>query len=172
MKLLPMEIKQQDFKRVLRGYSVNEVRVFLDFSAQAFEEMFRENQELKDETRRMAVQISEFREKESTLRDAMLTAQKITADLKDSSKKEAALLLHEAEMKAERILGDAHQKMLRVMDRIQELKMERERLGSSMRSLLDHHVKMLEVALAADQALDENEKNLSFLKIQKELDRR
>ena len=167
MKLLPLEIKQQDFKRTLRGYSVNEVRVFLDYSAQAFEELFRENQELKDETKRMAIQISEFREKEATLRDAMLTAQKITADLRESTKKEAALIIHEAEIRAEKILGDAHQKMVRVMDRIQELKLERERLGSALRSLLEHHVKMLEVSTASDREQDEKELNLTFLKIQK-----
>lgn len=59
--------------------------------AQAFEELILENNSLKDELRRHINQVNDYREKESTLKETMLTAQQISDDIKSSAKKEGEL---------------------------------------------------------------------------------
>ena len=165
-KITPLDIKQQPFRKTVRGYSAADVRSFLDFVAQSFEDVIRENNALKDELHRQAALLEEYKEKESTLRETLMTAQKISQDIRAASKKEADLALQEAEMKAERIVSDAHQKMIRIMERIQELKLERERFAASLKSLIDHHAKLLEAMTQGDKTQDTLDQNLAFLKKQ------
>ena len=48
MKLTPMEISNKEFKRGLRGYSVEEVDEFLDKIVEDYEGLFKENTSLKE----------------------------------------------------------------------------------------------------------------------------
>ena len=163
MKILPLDIKGQEFRKSVRGYSPSEVKTFLEVVAQAFEELIKENNSLKDELRRHINQINDYREKESTLKETMLTAQKISDDIKTSSKKEAELTVREAEMKSEKIVNDAHQKMIQIMDRIEELKLDRIRFISSFKSVLEQHTKLLE-SIENEKDLDKKELNFTYIK--------
>jgi len=164
MKILPIDIKQQEFKKIFRGFSIAEVNTFLEVLAQAFEELILENNSLKDELRRHINQVNDYREKESTLKETMLTAQQISDDIKSSAKKEGELKIREAEVKAERIIGDAHHKMLKIMDRIHDLKMDRVRFAAELKSLLEKHQTLLDITLEEESGSEKNEANLAYLK--------
>jgi cell division initiation protein len=170
MKILPLDIKQQQFSKVLRGFDPAEVKTFLEVISQTFEELIKENNALKDDLRRHINQVNDYREKESTLKETMLTAQKISEDIKSTAKKEAELIVQESELKAERIIGEAHQKMLKIMDRIQDLKLDRERFASSLKSLIEKHQHLIDAANMDDEE-DRAQKaaNMAYLKTIKNL---
>jgi cell division initiation protein len=63
--------------------------------------------------------------------------------MKANSQKEATLLIAEAEMKAEKILEDANRKRSDLNSQIQDLKRDKMQFESALKSLLDHHYKML-----------------------------
>jgi cell division initiation protein len=87
--------------------------------------------------------VDELKEKEVTLRETMLAAQKITEEMKANSQKEANLLVSEAELKAEGILADANRKLAELNSQIQDLRREKMQFETALKSLLDTHYKML-----------------------------
>ena len=58
MKVTPLDIRRKEFKRSMRGYSDEEVDVFLDDVADEFERLFQENIELGDRVQRLEEQIA------------------------------------------------------------------------------------------------------------------
>ena len=48
MKITPLEIKRQQFKKTMRGYDTVEVETFLEMVSNDMEDLIRENREQKD----------------------------------------------------------------------------------------------------------------------------
>jgi len=161
MKITPLDIRQKRFESAFRGFSVREVEAFLELLAGEFEEVVKENISLKDSTRRLQLELDQHKERERTLQETMVTAQRISEDLRQAAKKEADIILADAEHQAEKIVQDAHQKLVQVVADINELKRQRLQFESQVRSVVDSHLKLLEAFSAAADA--EREDNLSFL---------
>ena len=92
MKLTPLDIQQQQFRTAMMGFDKKEVDTFLDLLANDVEELVRDNNALKDDLRKKDSSIHEFREREQTLKDTMLTATQITEDIKQNARKEAEIV--------------------------------------------------------------------------------
>src|SRR5437016_4086684 len=102
MKLTPLDIQQKTFKKVrFGGVDAAEVQKFLAAAAQALEDATRELHRLQETLRQKDAQLAEHREREQILQSTLTTAQKITDDLKATSRKEAELLLSDAELQGE-----------------------------------------------------------------------
>ncbi|HVE85761.1 MAG TPA: DivIVA domain-containing protein, partial [Myxococcales bacterium] len=144
-----------------RGFSVREVEAFLELLAGEFEEVVKENISLKDSVKRLQLELDQHKERERTLQETMVTAQRISEDLRQAAKKEADIILADAEHQAEKIVQDAHHKLVQVVSDINELKRQRLQFESQVRSVVDAHLKLLEAFSAGADA--EREDNLSFL---------
>ncbi|MBI5498542.1 MAG: DivIVA domain-containing protein [Deltaproteobacteria bacterium] len=145
MKITPLDIQQQRFRTGWRGLDRAEVDAFLNLVASEFEALIRENHDLKEELRRARNLIDQFREREQALKDTMITAQKITEDIKHAARKDAEIVVGQAELEAEKILQNAHSRLITIIDDIHELKRQRALLRENLRSVLDTHHKLLEV---------------------------
>jgi cell division initiation protein len=144
VKITPLDIHQQQFKgKVFGGLDPEDVDAFLQLVAQTMEDLIRENGELKEQTQRAAADMEEMKQKEVTLRETMLAAQRITEEMKANAQKEAAMVVSEAELKGERILADAENKLIQLNNQIQDLRREKLQFESALKSLLDTHYKML-----------------------------
>jgi cell division initiation protein len=148
MKLSPIEIQQQQFRSQLRGFDRQEVRHFLDVVAQEMTEFVRENSDLKAETRRALRQLEELKEREESLKDAMLTAQRALDDLREHAQKEAELLINEAELRAEKILHNANNKVTRMQEELNDLRRQRVRFLEEVRGVVNTHARLLDVHVA------------------------
>lgn len=144
MKLTPLDIRQKRFEGALRGFSRREVEAFLELSAGEFEELLKDNLALKAEIKRLNEDLEKHIERERTLQETMLTAQRISDDLKAAAKKEAEIILAEAEHQSEKIVQGAHGKLVQLIEDINELKRQRVQFESQVRSVVDAHVKLLE----------------------------
>lgn len=58
--LTPVDIENKEFKKGIRGYREDEVDEFLDLVKEDFENIYRENLELKDKIRMYQEQINKF----------------------------------------------------------------------------------------------------------------
>ena len=144
MNISPLDIQQQQFKgKMFGGLDPEDVDAFLQLVAGELENLIRENTELKEQARRVAADMEEMREKEVTLRETMLAAQRITEEMKANSQKEATLLISEAELKADTILADANRKLADLNSQVQDLRREKMQFETALKSLLDTHYKML-----------------------------
>jgi len=144
MNISPLDIQQQQFKgKMLGGLDPTDVDAFLQMVAAEMETLIRENGELKEQARKVSLQIEEFSQREVTLRDTILAAQKITEEMKSNAQKEATLLISEAELKGERIVADAENRLLQLKNQIHEVKRQKLQFESNLKSALESHLKML-----------------------------
>ncbi len=144
MKITPLDIQQQQFKgKLFGGLDQGEVDAFLQTVSLEMENLGRENLELKEQLRKNAEVVAEMTAREVQLRETLITAQKITEEMKANAEKEANLIISEAELKGEKILADAEQKLAQLNSQIQELRREKVQFETALKGLLDTHYKML-----------------------------
>jgi len=143
MRITPLDIQQKRFGRALRGYDREEVDAFLSLLATAFEELVKENMALREDGQRKDETIADHRGRERALQETLVTAQKASEEIREAARKEAEIALSEAELQAEKIVQGAHQRYLRVVDDIQEMKRQRLQFEAGLRALVESHVKLL-----------------------------
>jgi len=167
VKITPLDIQKKTFRTVWRGLDEAEVDTFLEIVAAELEEVVKENIRLEEELRRKTGRLEEHKEREKVLQETLLTAQRITTDIKEQARKESELLLADAERQAEKILQDAHRRLVELLQDIAELKRQRTSFEASVRNTVEGHLKLLQEmsAAAATQpgALDRISENVSFL---------
>lgn len=161
MKLTPLDIRQKQFKSALRGLDNKDVEAFLDLVASEFEELVKENQSLKDEIARRGQKIDEYRDREKTLQETMVAAQRVADEMKEGAKKQAEIVVGEAELQAEKIVQQAHGRLVQIISDINELKRQRTQFESQVRSVIDSHQKLLETF--SSQTGPKVDDNLAFL---------
>jgi len=162
MKLTPLDIEQRRFKMRFRGLDTKEVQVFLELVADEFKNLMDEMNSLKEELRNKTREIEEYKEREKVFKDTIINAQKIMEEMKSNAEKEAHLLISEAEVKAEKILNSAHNRLAQIHEDIRELKRQRTQFETKLRSLIESHLKLLEVEKTEGE--EEFEDKLKFLK--------
>lgn len=146
MKITPLDIQQQQFKgKMLGGLDPNDVDAFLQVISQEMESLVRENTELKEHSNRIALQVEELSQREANLRETMLAAQRITEEMKTNAQKEANLLISEAELKAERLLADAENRLAQLNSQIHEVRRQKLQFEMALKSLIETHLKMLSI---------------------------
>jgi len=82
-------LRQQRFQTVMRGYDRGEVNAFLAEAADDYENALRENERLRQELSKAEAVLGEHRGQESTLRNTLLTAQRLSDDIKETAQQEA-----------------------------------------------------------------------------------
>jgi cell division initiation protein len=144
MKITPLDLTQKTFRRVLRGVDPHEVEAFLALVAAEVEALVRENQALRDTGHRMVEEIADLKSRERALQETMIAAQKVSEEIRETARKEAEITLSEAELQAEKIVQSAHQRYLRVVDDVAEVKRQRTQFEVGLRAMVESHLKLLE----------------------------
>ncbi len=144
MRITPLDIQQKQFPMKFRGFDVEEVYAFLEVVREEMEELLRENASLKEAAQRAENQIKEYRDMESTLRETLMTAQQMVEDYKTNARKEAELLVREAELKADSMLKEAQEKVIKIHEDIVDLKGIRRHFKEELKRMIESHFKMLE----------------------------
>ena len=143
MRITPLDIQQKQFPMKFRGFDVEEVYAFLEVIREEMEELLRENANLKENVQRADVQVREFKDMETTLRETLMTAQQMVEDYKMNARKEAELLIREAELSADNMLKEAHEKVIKIHEDITDMKGIRRHFKEELRRLIENHMTML-----------------------------
>ena len=127
MRISPIDIQQKQFKSRPFGYEKAAVDQFLEMLAEELERLVGKNQNLQESLDRVNATLGEMREREETLKETLVTTQKITQDLKSTARREVDVLMAEAEIKAERLVHNAEERRGQLIDEIQEIDHGRDR---------------------------------------------
>jgi len=147
MKLTPLDVQQKAFRKLrLGGVDDKEVRAFLEVCAFEMEELIRRLHKQDEELRRRDARIEELRSREQLLQSTLTTAQKLADDVKENARKEAQILVSEAELQGEKIVQNANQKRLQLIKEIDDLKRARMSFVQQLSSLLETHRTLLDSA--------------------------
>jgi cell division initiation protein len=164
MKMTPLDIQQQQFKIKFRGFDVREVDTFLEQMADAFESLQSKNNRLHQEIKRLQHEAHGYREREDSFKRAMLNSQKVLEQMKENARKSAELVIAEAEVKAEKILNRAQNRLSQLHEDIAELKRQRSQIEVQIRSVIEGHSKLLEIGKEEARIREEEDGKLKLFK--------
>lgn len=164
MKITPLDIQQQQFKTRFRGFDVREVDAFLEQIAETVEGLQKKNEDLDEEVRRLELEIQGYRKREETFKRALLNSQKVLDQMKDNARKSAELIVAEAEVKAEKILNKAHNRLAQLHEDIAELKRQRTQIEVQISSIIEAHSRLLEIGKEGTKESDEADDKVKVLK--------
>lgn len=108
--LTPIDIQNHSLKTAVRGYSKKETDDFLDEILKGYEELYKENRDLKDKVTSLSEGIQYYKQMETTLQKALVLAEKTSAETQDAAKSKADAMMNEAQAKADAILKEAQAK--------------------------------------------------------------
>ena len=144
MKLTPLDIRHKEFSRAMRGYKDLEVDEFLDEIADEFERIFNENIDYQERLEKVEDKVEQYRNIEETLKKTLVSAQQQAEEMKQNSKKEADLILRDAELKSRSILNDSYAERQKIQRSVQALKQKQEDLKYQMRTMLETYLNILD----------------------------
>ena len=136
MKFTPLDIQRREFDKSFRGLQEGEVRTFLHEVAGEWEEVLAENQRLRAEVLDLRERLREYQDQDRIFRETLLHAQRTKEEILDTVNREKALILKEADFKADEMIREAQAHMVELEAQIRGLKLERVRLLQDMDSLL------------------------------------
>jgi len=136
MKVTPLDLRQQRFNTVMRGYDRGEVQAFLFEAADDYENALRENDKLHQDVAKLEAVLGEHRGQERNLRNTLLTAQKLADDIKENAQTEAGLILREAEGQRDLLLQKAQARLEDVQREIEGLRMKRREVENDIEALI------------------------------------
>jgi len=144
MKITPIEIEQQQFSRAMMGWNPEEVRRFLADVSRELEGMNRETTRLKEELQRRDQSLEELRANEGQLRETLTAAGRLSEEIAENARKEAEVIRAEAEVRAEQIVADARNEVVRLSEETRTLKLQRARMIADIRSIIDAHQRLID----------------------------
>jgi len=163
MKISPSDVQRQAFGVTFRGFDKDEVRAFLAAVAEEMAAIQRQKEEIEQQLRHLEQIVGEHRERESILKNTLLTAQKAADDIRVSARREADTVIKQAEMQGDRLLELAQARAHEVERGILELRAHRTGLRTDIRALVTRLSHVLDLQEEA-----ELEDNLRFLKRREE----
>lgn len=149
MKITPLEIKRQQFKKVMRGFDPVEVETFLDMLSNELEEHVRTTKDLRDRILELETQLADYKNMEKTLQQTLMQAQEASGKSIENSRKEADLIIRDAELKAQQIIEKARADFSKIKEEISALKARKESVLSRLKILLSSELDLIR-ALGVD----------------------
>jgi cell division initiation protein len=155
MRITPLDVRKQEFRRIMRGLDSDEVYAFLATVADEYEAVLNDNKALRERLLELDDKVQEYRSIERTLRDTLLTAERVTVESKDNARREASLIVKEAQLEAERALRNITSEAARLRQEVQRLRSQRDGYLAKMKVVAESHVKFIESAENDFRAEDE-----------------
>lgn len=143
MPLTPLDIHNKEFGRRLRGYDEDDVNEFLDQIIKDYELYIRENKELQSQVASLQERLDHFANIEETLSKTIIVAQEAADEVRNNSKKEAQLIVKEAEKNADRIINEALSKSRKISLEIEELKKQASIYRTRFKTLVEAQLELL-----------------------------
>lgn len=142
--LTPVDIENKEFKKGIRGYREDEVDEFLDLVKEDFENVYRENLELKDKIRMYQEQVSKFENIEETLKATLITAQTAAEDTCSAANKKAKIIVEEAELRSRQIIGQANNRVIEIRKEYDSIVKEFKIFRNKFKSLLEDEIRSVD----------------------------
>ncbi|MCM8711016.1 DivIVA domain-containing protein [Clostridium sp. SYSU_GA19001] len=142
MKITAMDITNKEFKKVLRGYSPDEVEEFLDRIAEDYEAIYKENSSLKERFAVLNEKLDHYVKMETTIQNTLLLAQNAAEQSKINTQKEADLIIKNANESAQKILDKAHNDVIKINDDYERLKQEFIKFRAKFKNFMNTQVEM------------------------------
>ena len=144
MRITPIDIRQQQFTlKLFRGFDVQEVDAFLEDVANDYEQLVKENALLKEQVASLEERARGVADREKMLQDTLVTTQRMAEELKENGRREAQLMVREAELQADKLLEEARAEEGKIKNQILVLKRARRQLAEALRGTIEMYQRMI-----------------------------
>lgn len=148
--ITPQDIREKVFEAVVfNGYDKAEVDDFLDTVAGDLSALVKENAAMKAKMKVLVDKIEEYRENESALNMAMLSAQKLSVQIENDARARATAIVNEAEAQAAATLGSIDERLAQEESRLQVAKITTAKFIDSAIGVCRQQLDRLEAISAA-----------------------
>jgi cell division initiation protein len=154
MRIAPLDLRQPRFRTTLRGFDRTEVVAFLTEAADDYEHALREIDRLRQDLHRMESHLREHRDRETTLRNTLLTAQRLADEVKTAAQSEAKLIVREAQGRGDLLLQKAQARLEEMERDIAELRLRRRGVEGTLESSIQSLYHALEFIREQDKPDD------------------
>ncbi|WP_346354567.1 DivIVA domain-containing protein [Azotosporobacter soli] len=149
--LTPLDIHNKEFRRGFRGYNEQEVDEFLDRVIKDYEQLYRDNIEIKENMERLSSKLEHYQHMEGTLHNTLLIAQETAEEVKLNAKKETELMLKETQVLAQKLSDEAAHRVRKLETEQEELQKQIHVYRTRMRTLVQAQLELLKDAEDEDQ---------------------
>jgi cell division initiation protein len=136
MKVTPLDMRQMKLTTTMRGFDKAEVTQLVLEAADGYDQALRDNERLRQELIKAEAQLVQYRELESSLRNTLMSAQKVADDMRVNADSEAKRLVREAEGKVELLMERAQSRLEDVQREIDGLKLTRRETETQVQSVI------------------------------------
>jgi cell division initiation protein len=147
MPITPLEIQKMRFSQKMRGYDPTEVEGFLALLAEELAARIGQSEKLERENRYYRQRLEETEHREHSLQQTLLRAQKVSDDITANARREAELMVKEAELAADKIVQQAIEQAARFEAKIGDLRTSRRELQLKFKNTLDLFQRILEAEM-------------------------
>lgn len=145
--ITPHDIQKNEFIKSFRGYDTKQVDSFLNKIAADYGDIYAENIKLKEQLENAQESLSKYKELEENLQKTLVLAQKNSEDLLTNAKKEANVIIKEAEqtaarekqksaLEADKIIKEAENKVRDILEEYRHLERQALAFKSNFKTFL------------------------------------
>src|ERR1700684_4495811 len=144
MRIAPIDIAHKTFHRKMMGFDPDEVMDFMRLVAEELEAVIKERNSLRETLREKEMAVAEYRERDELLKSTITTATRMSERMQVDAEREAKLILHDANQKAETIVRESRDSLKRIYQEISDLKRVRMQFENNVKALIQSHLSMLD----------------------------
>jgi cell division initiation protein len=145
MRITPLDIRKQPFRKKMWGIDTDEVNSFLEMVANEFETVISQNNESMTQIKNMQQKLDDYTKIEKSLNETLLTAQKATDEARHNAQKEAELIIKDAQIRAARYEDEARTRVHELESELVSLKNQRDSFLARFRSMLKTQLDLLNI---------------------------
>ena len=139
------EIREISFRRAGRdGYNAADVDAFIDDVTATVEQLMAEKNDCLRKLDILASKIEQYREDEETVRNALLTSQKLADNTMKEARNKADYIIRSAEKRSRAILTEAEMATEREKDKFEALHADTAKLRGEIVALYKKHLALVE----------------------------
>ena len=136
MKVSPLDLRQVKFRTTFRGFDQAEVLALIAEVTDDYEHALGEVDRLRQEVSKMEALLNQHREHERDLRDTLMTAQRVSDEIRANADAQARQIVREAEGRSDLLLQKTQARLEDVQREIDGMKMKRREVETTLESTI------------------------------------
>lgn len=151
--ITPMDIHNKEFEKGFRGYDTASVDAFMAELVHDYETLYRDNREMTDKIEQLEKRIAQYEQMEATMNNTLVLAQETGENVKNAARKEADLIIQEAEQQRKLILEEAERSLREGQEKYSIIRNEVAVFKARMESILNSQLQLLDGCVLGDSSV-------------------
>lgn len=144
MAVSRIDILNKQFSRSWRGYTPQEVELFLQEVVATLTTVNEEHARLKTYVAMLEARLAKYAHQDEALREALVVGQRVSTEMQENARQEAQLIIEKAHVKVEQLLRHGSMRLARVHEEIAAAKTCKAQLELHIRAVAEQHLAMLD----------------------------